>query len=57
MEILGEMADVNDMIYAIQSVITTVNPDDDPFLHGTLYKTQEFLEGLWAKGYFDGYQD
>jgi hypothetical protein len=45
--------DVDEMIYAIQSVLTTVNPDNDPFLHGNLCKAQEFLEGLWAEGYFD----
>jgi len=28
--------DLDEMIYAIQSVITTVNSDDDPFLHGNL---------------------
>ncbi len=37
----------------VASAITTVNPDDDPWLHGSLSKTQEFLEGLWAEGYFD----
>jgi hypothetical protein len=45
--------ELDDMIYAIQSVITTVNSDDDPFLHGNLWKAQEFLQGLWAEGYFD----
>jgi hypothetical protein len=52
-----EMSDVDDMINAIQSIITTVNSDDDPWLHNNLWKAQEFLQGLWAEGYFDGYQD
>jgi hypothetical protein len=52
-----EMADVDEMIYAIGSVLTTVNSDDDPFLFNNLWKAQEFLKGLWAEGYFDGYQD
>ncbi len=52
-----EMADVDEMINAIQSVITTVNSDDDPWLYNNLWKAQEFLQGLWAEGYFDGYQD
>ena len=45
--------DVDEMVYALQSILTTVNPDDDPLLHGDLSKTKEFLEGLWAEGYFD----
>jgi len=52
-----EMSDVDDMINAIQSIITTVNSDDDPWLYNNLWKVQEFLQGLWAEGYFDGYQD
>ena len=45
--------DLDNMIDAIQSAITTVNPDDDPWLHGSLWKAQEFLQGLWAEGYFE----
>ncbi len=45
--------ELDDMIYSIQSVITTVNSDDDPFLHGNLWKAQDFLQGLLAEGYFD----
>lgn len=45
--------DLDEMIDSIQSVMTTVNSDDDPWLHGNLWKAQEFLQGLWAEGYFD----
>lgn len=45
--------DLDEMIVAIQSVMTTVNSDNDPWLHGNLWKAQEFLQGLWAEGYFD----
>ena len=45
--------DLDNMIDGLESVITTVNSDDDPWLHGTLSKTSEFLQGLWAEGYFD----
>ena len=45
--------DLDNMIGAIQAALTTVNSDDDPWLHGNLWKAQEFLQGLWAEGYFD----
>ena len=48
-----ELKELDEMIYAIESVITTVDSTDDPFLHGNLWKAQEFLKGLWAEGYFD----
>ena len=45
--------DLDEMVLAIQSIITTVNSDDDPWLYNNLWKSQEFLQGLWAEGYFD----
>lgn len=45
--------DLDDMIGAVFSALTTVNPDDDPWLHGNLNQAGEFLQGLWAEGYFD----
>ena len=45
--------DLDNMIDAVASAITTVNSDDDPWLHGSLSHVQSFLEGLWAEGYFD----
>ena len=48
-----EVSDQEDMVTAIQSALTTVNPDDDPWLYNNLWKAQEFLQGLWVEGYFD----
>jgi len=45
--------DLDEMVSAIQSALTTVNSDDDPWLYNNLWKAQEFLQGLWAEGYFD----
>jgi len=45
--------ELDEMVNAIQSAITTVNSDDDPWLHSRLYMASEFLQGLWAEGYFD----
>jgi hypothetical protein len=48
-----EENDLDEMIGAIQSALTTVNSDDDPWLYNNLWKAQEFLQGLWSEGYFD----
>jgi hypothetical protein len=45
--------DLDEMVNAIQSALTTVNSDDDPWLHSRLHMASEFLQGLWAEGYFD----
>jgi hypothetical protein len=45
--------DLDEMTNAIDSAMTTVNPDDDPWLHSRLYMATELLQGLWAEGYFD----
>jgi hypothetical protein len=44
---LGQMTD------AIESALTTVNANDDPWLSGNLNMTLVFLHGLSAEGYFD----
>lgn len=49
--------DLDEMIGAIQSALTTVDDTDDPWLHGNLNKAMEFLQGLWAEGYFDNAGD
>lgn len=48
-----EIDDLRDMINAVESVLTTVNSDDDPWLYNNLIITKDFLGGLWAEGYFD----
>ena len=45
--------DLDEMTNAIDSALTTVNPDDDPWLHRNLTQASDFLSGLWAEGYFD----
>jgi len=48
-----EKDDLKDMIHSVESVITTVNSDNDPYLHNNLVITKDFLGGLLAEGYFD----
>ena len=48
-----EIDDLDNMVLAIDSALTTVNPDDDPWLHSRLFMARDFLDGLWAEGYFD----
>jgi len=50
-----EMADVNDMINAINVAYEII--DGPAHIEKNLLKAQDFLQGLWAEGYFDGYQD
>ena len=45
--------DLDDMVYALDSVITTINSDDDPWLYNNTWRAKEFLQGLLAEGYFD----
>jgi hypothetical protein len=57
-----EMADVDEMINAVHDakLFYLRSPSDlidkQPLIDGLL-KTIDFLQGLWAEGYFDGYQD
>jgi hypothetical protein len=57
-----EMADVDRMINAIHDVklFYLRSPSDlmnkDPLVKD-LEDAVSFLQGLWAEGYFDGYQD
>ncbi len=52
-----EMADVDTMIDAIQEALKVLDTESYKSLHTGLWKAQDFLQGLWAEGYFDGYQD
>jgi hypothetical protein len=45
--------DFKNMLIATESVITTVNSDDDPWLYNNLVTVIEFLEGLDSEGYFN----
>ena len=48
-----ELSDQEDMVTAVQSALTTVSLDDDPWLYNNLQMTISFLQGLWAEGYFE----
>ena len=45
--------DLDTMIDSIATALLSVDDTNDPWLHGNLSRTKEFLEGLWAEGYFD----
>lgn len=45
--------DYKDMLVAVESALTTVNSDDDPWLFNNLVTVIEFLEGLDSEGYFN----
>ena len=44
--------DVDDMVYALDSVLTTINSDDDPWLYNNTCRAKELLQGLQVEGYF-----
>ena len=45
--------DLSMMTEAVESVITLIDSNDDPYLYNNLDMTIKFLQGLWAEGYFD----
>ena len=45
--------DLADMSYGIHSADLLINADENPAIHNYLVKAGEFLDGLWAEGYFD----
>jgi hypothetical protein len=45
--------DLADMSYGINSADLLINADENPAIHNYLVKAGEFLDGLWAEGYFD----
>ena len=45
--------DLDNMLTAIWSAKTTVDFNNDPWLHDHLQMAGDFLNGLWAEGYFD----
>ena len=42
--------DVTDMINALDTVLTTINSDDDPWLYNNTWRAKDLLEGLLAEG-------
>jgi len=51
-----ELDDLDEMIRAVCLSKKSV-PSTQIKIHAGLDKAEEFLKGLWAEGYFDGYQD
>jgi hypothetical protein len=45
--------DLDNMIYGVANADLLINADENPAIHNYLVKTEEFLNGLWAEGYFD----
>ena len=43
--------DVVDMINALDTVLTTINSDDDPWLYNNTWRAKDLLEGLLAEGH------
>ena len=43
--------DVIDMVNALDSVLTTINSDDDPWLYNNTWRAKDLLEGLLATGH------
>lgn len=51
MSLLGfDETDVEDMVYALDSVLTTINSDDDPWLYNNTWRAKELLRGLIVEG-------
>jgi hypothetical protein len=45
--------DLASMTYGVQNADLLINADEHPAIHNYLVMTSDFLEGLWAEGYFD----
>jgi hypothetical protein len=45
--------DLTDMTYGIESAMLMINADEHPGISRYLDNALDFLNGLWAEGYFD----
>jgi hypothetical protein len=45
--------DLDNMIYGVGSADLLIKDDENPAIHNYLVIDHEFLQGLWAEGYFD----
>ena len=45
--------DLSDMTYGVYQADLLVNADENPAIHNYLVMAHDFLQGLWAEGYFD----
>lgn len=48
-----ELEQINEMIDGVENAILLINADENPEIHRHLTEASEFLNGLWAEGYFD----
>jgi hypothetical protein len=47
------LEDLNNMVYGVDNAMLLINSDEHPAIYNYLVTTREFLQGLWAEGYFD----
>lgn len=45
--------DLADMTYGVYQADLLIDADENPAIHNYLVKAHDFLQGLWAEGYFD----
>jgi hypothetical protein len=45
--------DLANMTYGVNSADLMIDADNNPAIHNYLVMTRDFLDGLWAEGYFD----
>jgi len=47
------LEDLNNMVYGVDNAMLLINSDEHPAVHNYLVTARDFLQGLWAEGYFD----
>ena len=47
------LEDLNNMVYGVDNAMLLINSDENPAIHTYLVTARDFLQGLWAEGYFD----
>ena len=45
--------DLTNMKYSVDTAVLLINADENPAIHNYLIMAHDFLQGLWAEGYFD----
>ena len=47
------LEDLNNMVYGVDNAMLLINSDENPAIYNYLVTTRDFLQGLWAEGYFE----
>ena len=47
------LEDLNNMVYGVDNAMLLINSDEHPAVYNYLVTARDFLQGLWAEGYFD----